>query len=200
MDPRSRDTNFVYLDFWQQPKREGWGNLQVRYSGNTGLLTAAMRAALHEAGHEYTLHLRTISEQRDLALLREKLLATLGTAFGILAMALAAVGLFGLLAFFVTSRTNEIGIRMALGANRNSVSALVMREAFLLVGAGIAMGLPLSYISGRALSGLLYGVNSLPAASMAASIALLLLTAGLAAYFPARRAMAIDPMAALRHE
>ncbi|MFZ0595139.1 MAG: ABC transporter permease [Bryobacteraceae bacterium] len=200
VDPRSTDTNFVYLDFWQQPQRAVWGNLQIRYSGKADLLIPAVRNALREAGHEYALHLRTIGEQRDFALLREKLLATLGTAFGALTLTLVTVGLFGLLAFFVAARTNEIGIRMALGADRLDVNRLVLREAFLLTGTGIAIGIPLSYASERALSGLLYGSGRSPIETLLAPVALLLLAAAIAAYLPARRATAVDPMASLRHE
>ncbi|MGA8593623.1 MAG: ABC transporter permease [Bryobacteraceae bacterium] len=200
VDPRSTDTNFVYLDFWQQPERAAWGNLQIRYSGKANLLIPAVRNTLREAGHEYALHLRTIGEQRDFALLREKLLASLGKAFGVLALTLVTVGLFGLLAFFVASRTNEIGIRMALGADRRDVNRLVLREAFLLTGAGIAIGIPLSYASERVLSGLLYSSGWIPIEILLAPIALLLLTAAIGAYLPARRATAIDPMVSLRHE
>jgi ABC-type antimicrobial peptide transport system permease subunit len=143
---------------------------------------------------------RTLNDERDLSLSKEKLEAILGVAFGAIALILVAVGLFGLLAFFVASRTSEIGIRMALGASRSEVTILVAREAFLLTAMGIGVGLPLSYMSVRAFSGLLYGIGGFPVAPVAISISLLLLATALAAYFPARRATAIDPMAALRHE
>lgn len=197
---RSADTDFLYLDGWQWPTLQPWGNIQIRYSGNSESIAQQVRTILRATGHEYALRLRTLSEERDLALSKEKLTAILSLAFGAVALILVGVGLFGLLAFFVASRTSEIGIRVALGASRSEVTTLVAREAFLLTALGIGVGLPLSYLSDRGLSSLLYGVGAFPIGAVSISIALLLLVTALAAYFPARRAMAIDPIAALRYE
>ncbi len=199
MDARS-DLAFLYLNYWQYPDYQKWGDLQLRYSGDSAPLTAAVRQALHDAGHEYALHLRTIAEQRDISLLQESLLASLGTAFGVLALILAGVGLFGLLSFFVSSRTNEIGIRVALGADRQNISWIVLREALLLVGAGVLVGLPLSFAAARALSGLLYGIGPLPIIPIAMSLAVLLGVAGISVIIPVRRATSVDPIVALRYE
>jgi hypothetical protein len=138
---RTDDLSFVYFNFWQHPKSGNWGNLQVRYAGLTGEITSAIRAELKKAGRQYALSLRPISEQRDYSLIREKLMATLGTVFAGLALTLAALGLFGLLSFLVTSRTGEIGIRIAVGAERGALRWLILREALLLVGVGLAVGL-----------------------------------------------------------
>jgi predicted permease len=197
---RSVDTDFLYLNGWQWPSLEPWDNMQIRYLGSPESIAQQVRNLLRTTGREYALRIRTLSEERDLSLSREKLTAILSLAFGAVALLLVGVGLFGLLAFFVASRTSEIGIRLALGASPRSVTALVAREAFLLMAIGIAIGLPLSYISERALSDLLYGVGAFPIFAVSLSIVLLLLVTALAAYFPARRATAIDPLAALRYE
>jgi predicted permease len=196
----STDTDFVYLNGWQWPTLQPWDDIQIRYSGSAESIARQVRNILRTTDHDYALRLRTLSEERNLSLSREKLTAILSLAFGAVALLLVGVGLFGLLAFFVANRTSEIGIRMALGASCRSVTALVAREAFLLTAIGICVGLPLSYMSERALSGLLYGVGAFPTGSISLSIALLVLVTALAAYFPARRATAIDPLVALRHE
>lgn len=200
MDPHTRDGSFVYLDSWQHPDYEKWGDLQLRYRGDPEALIGAVRRELRNAGHEYPLHVRTIAEQRDNALLQENLLAALGTAFGVLALTLAGVGLFGLLSLLVTLRRSEIAIRVALGAGRGDVSWMVIRESLVLAGAGLLVGLPLSFAAVRALSGLLYGVGQWPVAPLVLAIALLLSVAGIAAVIPVGRATSVDPMVALRCE
>ena len=132
--------------------------------------------------------------------MREKLLATLGTLFAVLALALATVGLLGLLSFLVTGRTGEFGLRMALGAGRASISWLVLREALLLVGTGMAVGLPICYVGVRALATLLYGISPIPGVPLLiATIVLGAVSIG-AALIPARRAGLLDPILALRQE
>jgi ABC-type antimicrobial peptide transport system permease subunit len=200
MDPRAQDLSFVYLNYWQYPDYEKYGDIQLRYSGDPAALIFAVRQELRQAGREYPMYVRTIDDQRDISLLQERLLASLGTMFGILALTLAGVGLFGLLSFFVTSRTSEIGIRMALGAERRDVGWLVIRETLVLVGAGLLIGLPLSYATVRVLSSQLYGVGQVPIIAFGLSVALLLSVAGIATVIPVRRATALDPMVALRYE
>jgi ABC-type antimicrobial peptide transport system permease subunit len=146
------------------------------------------------------MYVRTIDGQREISLLQERLLASLGTMFGILALTLAGVGLFGLLSFFVTSRTSEIGIRMVLGTELRDVGWLVIQETLVLIGAGLLIGLPLSYAAVRVLSSQLYGVGQVPIIPFGLSVALLLIVAGIATVIPVRRATALDPMVALRYE
>jgi len=110
------------------------------------------------------------------------------------------VGLFGLLSFFVTSRTSEIGIRMALGAEHRDVGWLVIQETLVLVGAGLLIGLPLSYATVRVLSSQLYGAGQVQIIQFGLSVALLLSVAGIATLIPVRRATTLDPMVALRYE
>jgi ABC-type antimicrobial peptide transport system permease subunit len=121
-----------------------------------------------------------------------------------LALALASVGLYGLMAFSVVRRTGEMGIRMALGAARGNVVRLVMREALLLVLIGLALGAPVALIAGRVsanrISGLVFGLSTTDPLTMGGAVALLMLVAALAAYLPAARVASVDPMVALRNE
>ena len=199
-DPRARDLSFVYLDYWQFPRYQGWGNVQLRCFGDPARLIPLVRDELRRAGHEYALHLRALVNQRDISLLQEKLLALLGTAFGSLALTLAGVGLFGLLGLSVASRTREIAVRVALGATPYGIAWLVIREVFVLVAFGFTLGLPLSYAGARAISALLYGVEAVPIFPLALSMAALLAVAGAATLIPVRRATKVDPMVALRYE
>ena len=199
-DLRGKQLNFLYLNFWQLPNRGNWGNLQLRYSGTEAQMIEALRAGLRRDGRQYTIRIRSLDEQHENALLQEKLLAALGTSFGLLALTLAAVGLFGSLSFFVTNRTGEIGLRIALGAERWYICWMVIREACILVGTGVLIGLPFCYFSARALSGLVYGIAPAPIVPLALSSLILLVVAGTAALIPAYRASSVDPIIALRHE
>jgi predicted permease len=200
MDPRSDDFNFVYLNFWQYPELQRWGDVQLRFSGDASSLSRAVQQTLGDAGHEYSLHLRTVADQRDILLLQERLLASLGTVFGALALTLAGVGLFGLLSFLVASRTREIGIRMALGAERRHIWWDTMRGAIALVGVGLGCGLPIAYGAVRILSKLIYGIGPLSIISLVFSIGIILGVAAIAAVIPLRRASSVDPLIALRYE
>ena len=176
------------------------GRPSVALLGKSGSFGVGRRRELQQAGHEYATHLRTVADQRDTALLQERLLAALGTAYGVLGLTLAGVGLFGLLKFLVAARTNEIGIRMALGAERGDVSWFVLRESLALVGIGLLIGFPLSCATARALSGLLYGVGPFPLLPALVSTVILLASSAIATLIPVRRATSIDPMVALRYE
>ena len=139
-------------------------------------------------------------EQSAQSLLRERLLATVSSFFGGLALLLACLGLYGLMAYAVARRAGEIGIRMALGARRDHILWLVLRETLWLTLAGIATGLPLALWAARYTQSLLFGIKSADPLTIAATIALLIGVAALAGYIPARRALHVDPMAALRCE
>jgi predicted permease len=200
-DPRGKQLSFLYLNLWQLPRRGNYGDLKLRYSGSEpASLIAALRAELRKDGHQYTTRVRSLDEQHENALVQEKLLAALGTSFGVLALTLAAVGLFGSLSFFVTNRTGEIGLRIALGAERGYICWLVIREACILVGTGILLGLPFCYITARALSGLVHGIAPAPIVPLVLSSLVLLVVAGTATLIPTYRASSVDPVIALRHE
>lgn len=142
----------------------------------------------------------TLERQFDEALSTERLIASLSVVFSALATLMAALGLYGVVAFAMARRTKEIGLRMALGAGRGPVVWLVLRETLILVGTGLAAGLPCAYLLGRYVSSRLFGVTPLDLWTFASAIAVLGLAAAVSGFVPARRASTIDPIAALRYE
>ena len=165
------------------------------------MLTEAVRrevAALD--GAIPVLGARTIAAEIDNNVMQEKIVATLSSFFGLLALVLASVGLYGVMAHAVARRTREIGIRMALGAQAGSVLWLVLRDALLMVGVGSAAGIPAALGLSRFAGSILYGITPADPASFALATAVLLGVAALASLLPAQRATRIDPIAALRYE
>jgi ABC-type antimicrobial peptide transport system permease subunit len=130
----------------------------------------------------------------------QRLVAQLSTFFGLLAVFLSAIGIYGLMSYVVSRRTNEIGIRMALGADRINVRWLVMREVLILVSIGVAIGVPAALLSSRLVTSMLFGLHGNDPISLVAAVVVMLLIAALAGYLPARRASRVDPMVALRYE
>jgi ABC-type antimicrobial peptide transport system permease subunit len=143
---------------------------------------------------------RTMQQQVELSFDQERAVASLAGLFGIVALLLAAVGLYGVTAYIVAQRTNEIGIRMALGADRVRVIDLVMRGALQRVGAGLLLGVPLAVGAGRLIAAQLYGVSFWDPVALGAAAGALGLCACVAALIPAGRAASISPMRALRTE
>ncbi len=198
-DPREKTPNVVYLPFEQSSIQAT--TLFVRTVGDPGKAAAGLRREIAAVDRNVPVyHVRTLESQFDESLSQERLLATLSAWFGAFALLLAAIGLYGALAYGVARRTNEIGIRMALGAEQGTVIWMVLREAGLLVGAGIVAGAPVALALSRSVSSLLYGVKPTSIGIISAVTALLLVVATLASYLPARRASRVDPMDALRHE
>ena len=131
---------------------------------------------------------------------QENMIATLTTLFGVLGLMLAAIGLYGVMAYMVEQRTSEIGVRMALGADRGSVVKMVLRGAFSQVGIGLALGIPAAIGAGKLMTGQLFGVKPWDPVMLASATLLLALAALLASLIPARRAAGVEPMVALRNE
>jgi ABC-type antimicrobial peptide transport system permease subunit len=148
----------------------------------------------------YVLEFRVLTKQIEDSLLRDRLMAALAGAFGVLAAVLAAIGLYGVIAYMVARRQNEIGVRMALGADRGRVIRLVLREALLLLALGLAIGSGLALWAGQAAAKLLFGLKPNDAETIVAATVLLAAVAVAAGYVPARRASQMDPMDALRVE
>jgi ABC-type antimicrobial peptide transport system permease subunit len=131
---------------------------------------------------------------------KENVIARLSSFFGFIALLLACVGLYGIMSYSVVRRTSEIGIRMALGAERGRIFQMVLREGMALVVVGIALGLPVALASSRLVSSLLYGVSPSDLIAVLLSVLLMIAAAGLASFLPALRAMIANPMVALRYE
>jgi putative ABC transport system permease protein len=173
---------------------------EIRTAMTPGALIPAVRDALASVNKSASLQFATLKQEADDSVLQEHLMAVLSGFFGGLALLLTAIGLYGVMAYVVTLRTHEIGIRMALGAQQSSVLRLVMRDAVIVVAAGISAGLLGSIWITRLVKGLLFGLAPSDPATLALAILALVVVALGATYIPARRAMRVDPMVALRYE
>ena len=142
----------------------------------------------------------TMDQQMNNDVSQERLIATLSGFFGGLALLLAAVDLYGLMAHTATRRTREIGIRMALGAQRNNVLWMILRDGILLVTLGAVIGVPVAFAVTRFIASFLYGLTARDPATIALATAALVLATVIASFLPARRASKVDPMVALRYE
>lgn len=141
-----------------------------------------------------------LSARLDVMLRQERMLSRVTMVFGLLALALAAVGLYGVLAYGVSQRTSEIGLRLALGADRRHVLWMVLKQALAWVGLGAGIGVAATLALGRLMSSLLFGLDPFDPLTLAAAGVALMVVSGVAAWWPARRAARLDPLAALRCE
>ncbi len=190
---------FVYNDQEQNP--DGFNDLVVRAQGRPKALLGEIRAAIRAENPNLELaNVTTLAEEVDRSLTEEKLLAKLAGFFGVLALLLSSIGLYGVVAYSVSRRTNEIGIRMALGARPASILGNVLSESLVAVVLGLAIGLPAALACGRLVSSQLYGVKTGDPLLIAGAAALLILTTLAASFLPARRAALLDPLRALREE
>jgi putative ABC transport system permease protein len=199
-DLHEDDLPIAYEADWQDSESGQNANVIVHTDGQPENVIAQIRMAIGEINPSIVVEFHVMRNVVLDSLLRERLLATLSGFFGALAVLLACIGLYGVLSYGVTTRTSEIGVRMALGAERRDVIWLVLKEALLLVGIGIAIGLPAIIGSIRLVSSLLYGPHPTDPRIIALGVSLLIAVAGVAAYIPAWRASKTDPMNALRHE
>jgi predicted permease len=173
----------------------------VRFAGApTGALIQQLQAATEGLGREYSIRTETMDQAIGRALTQERLMASLAGGFGALALLLTAVGLYGLMTYSVTRRTREIGIRIALGANRQTVAWMFVRESSSLVIAGLALSAPVIYAESKTVSAMLFGLHALDPAPLAMAALVLLVTSLLAVYLPVRRAANLDPVVSLRND
>jgi predicted permease len=182
-----------------------WGNGGVAFYARAGLGSTSAYAALRSEVKKLdaampVYEMKTLGAQLDETLLTERLIALLSAGFGLLATLLAAMGLYGVMAFVVARRTKEVGLRMALGAQPASVIWLVMKEVLMLLAIGLAVGIPAAIALGRFVANQLYGIKVNDPWIGGASIVVLILVASLAGFIPAQRASRIDPILALRYE
>jgi len=184
-ETRSMFVNAMILDFHAAPPN----------------VDALVRSTLAGINPNLTVRdLRTFSNQVAGNFSEQRIVAQLTGLFGLLALVLASVGLYGVMSYFVARRTSEVGIRMALGATRSNVVAMVMRSAFMQVLIGLGLGIPAALLAGHFMSSLLFGVRGYDPLALAGAVLLLGLCAAIAGFIPARRAATIDPMQALRNE
>jgi putative ABC transport system permease protein len=174
-------------------------NFYIRTWQPPDAAAGSIRAAITNIDRKLIVHdLTTLSTQIDDTIANERTIALLASTFGVLATILAGIGLYGILAYSTAQRTREIGIRMALGAQRWEVVRLILREVLALAGVAVAVAIPVAIFATRALRSQLFNVSSIDAAIYAAAIAIIVFTAALAGLIPARRAASIDPARALR--
>lgn len=198
-DLRSDPRPAMYLPVAQSP--EALRSLQVRTVGEPEALTTAIREIVRTSNVKLIVQdVSSLEQQVDRSLVRERLIVTLAGAFGSFALVLVCVGLYGVLAQTVVQRTAEIGVRVALGATRARVLWLVLRESVLLTLAGVALGVPAALNAGKAMKGLLFGVNAVDGWMLATATVVIAMLALAASYMPARRAARIDPIDALRYQ
>jgi predicted permease len=198
-DARKHAPPTVYLPTAQYGDYMGWSEMLVAGAEGESLVSQ-VRQAVDALGHEYVTDVMPVSQNISRALLRERVTALLSGFFGGLALLLAAIGVYGLMAYAVSSRVREIGLRVALGAQRNDVRRLVLNEALALAALGIAVGLVAAWAGSHLIAGMLYGVSGGDPVTLASVAGVLLFVAAGAAWIPARQAMRVDPMVALRQE
>ena len=205
-----------YFDLRQQPglmaylpfqSYFGWERnianrtLLVRTAGDPRNLIAAIRADVQALDKDLPLYnVMTFTEQISELLVQERLIATLSSFFALLALLLACVGLYGIMSYAVVIRTNEIGIRMALGAQQGNVLWLILKETLVLVLIGVVVGLAASLVATRLISSLLFGLKPTDPLTIMVATLVLITVAAFAGYLPARRASQVDPLVALRWE
>jgi predicted permease len=196
---RLRETEHVFFPFWDQQSEDG--TFYVKVQGRPESAFASIRAAVAQLDPTLPLgSLRTFEDQIDRSLTTERMLATLSSGFGAIALLLSVVGLYGVMSFVVTRRTQEIGLRLALGATRPAAVWLIIRDAVVMIGAGTAVALPCAWALSRLVEAQLFGVRAVDGPTIAAASCLLTLVGLGAAMLPAWRAASVSPTEALRLE
>jgi len=196
---RDQELEQAFFSFWDNQSGDGAFYLKTR--GRPESAFAPIRAMVAQVDPILPVSsMTTFEDQIDRSLSRERMLATLSTAFGLIALLLSVVGLYGVMSFVVTHRTQEIGVRMALGATRPAVVWLIVRDALIVIGAGIAVALPCAWVLRRLVESQIFGVGVVDGPTILAASGLLALVALVAAMLPAWRAASVSPTEALRFE
>jgi predicted permease len=191
----------VYVPYAQHLASLREMHFAVRTLRDPSQMVPAIRRVVRDLDRNLPLFdMKTQVEQIDQTIFQERLFAKLSSFFGLLALTLTSVGLYGIMAYAVVRRTNEIGLRVALGASRRAILAMVMRDALALVALGIVVGATVTLAAGRLVSGLLFGLTPGDPLTIAGASLSMILIAALAAYLPARWASQVDPIVALRYE
>ena len=193
-----RDATAPALYFCAYQEQVQAGNLIVRTTQSADALATAAGREIGSLGHEYALHTKTIDQVIGQDLVEERVTATLSAFFAGLALMLASIGLYGLMSYAVVRRTREIGVRVAMGAQRGNILWIVLRETLTLALGGIAMGVPAGLAASRLIASMLFGVTASDLPTVVIISALLLVVSLVAGYLPAFRASNIDPIHALR--
>ena len=189
----------LYQAIWQQPPRAV--SVILRTATDPSSLVETVRAAVRKVDTNLPItNVATQMEQLDRRVAQDRLYANAFSIFGVLALVLASIGLFGVMSYAVARRTNEIGVRMALGARRIDIARMVLGESLWLVGAGVAIGIAVAFLAGRAIATKLYELAPTDPVTMAVAVGVIVVVALVAAFLPARRASRVDPMVALRRE
>jgi ABC-type antimicrobial peptide transport system permease subunit len=175
--------------------------IELRAAGPPAGIAARVRQELRALDPNLpVLRIDTLEEQLDDVLAQERLIAALAAGFGAVATLLACLGLYGVMSYMVVRRTNEIGIRMALGARRGDVLSMILKETLALVLAGTVIGIPVALMATRLIANRLFGVNAGDSVTIGCVVLLMSAVAALAGFLPAQRAARVDPLMALRHE
>jgi predicted permease len=191
----------TYYIPYRQMEDAGGLTYEIRTHANTASVLTSVRAAVQSIDKDLPLtDVRTQTEQIDATMQQERIFATLTAGFGVLALILAGVGIYGLMAYNVARRTNEIGVRMALGAQRSVIGRMVLGETLVLVLVGVAIGVPIAWGLSRVIASQLFGLSPHDPLTLISVVLLLVAAAFLASFVPSRRATNMDPMVALRHE
>ncbi len=192
----------LYIDYLPY-NQSGWGfgDLEVRYIGSYSAVAKEVQETIHAINRNLPItNVTTMDAQIARSYTNQTIIAELSTFFGVLALFLSCIGLYGLMSYMVSRRTSEIGIRIALGASRAEVGLRVLREVIIWVVVGVALGLPVMLGGERLVGKMLYGLSGTDPVSLAAAVLMLALAGLVAGYLPARRASRINPVIALRHE
>ncbi len=200
--PREQAQRMIYLPLAQLTGDDKFAyRLQLQATGDPASVTGEVRSALAEVDPNLPiLDVKTISEQVDGFMDNERLISELSSFFSLLALALASIGLYGVMTYNVVRRTNEIGIRIALGAQAHRVLWMVLKESMWLLGIGVVLGIPATLAATRLVQAQLFGLRPSDPVTLAVAVIIIAMVTLAAAYLPARRAMGVDPIVALRYE